>query len=276
MELQVSVSEKFTLNAGRVKTEANLLTIEPPERPLFDQLCSWLDKCSPPTVGFNHWVFAIGATALCLRWGTYLSVLMDRSKPVDPQAKRLTRSMISQSEMKRINIEASNNLARLLYLWHQDEAAYFDKLRRAYEWLPMPQQRVKRNLESLEWLLSFLINFHELVPTNTLPPLTHPYRTLANTIINLAYRNGAIEGIHAGHGTSFSLTHRRFTDRQARKVIRQSAESLSPFVSDFPLWEDNMMQLPAWPGRIACLPSSSLYPHYWSLTESSSQVQFKF
>lgn len=30
--------------------------------------------------------------------------------------------------------------------------------------------------------------------------------------------------------------------------------------------------MPPWPERSACLPSSSLYPHYWSLTESSSQL----
>jgi hypothetical protein len=67
-------------------------------------------------------------------------------------------------------------------------------------------------------------------------PLTHPYHTLANTIVNMVYRNGAIENIHAGKGVLLSLTHRRFTDSQSRKVIRQSAESLSPFVCDFPLW----------------------------------------
>jgi hypothetical protein len=139
----------------------------------------------------------------------------------------------------------------------------------------MPQQRVKRNFKSAEWLFSYLVNFHNMQKIDTLPPLTQPYRTLANTIINMAYRNGAIENIHAGKGVLLSLTHCRFTDRQAGKVIRQSAESLSPFVCDFPLWVDGLMQLPPWPERLACLPSSSLYPHEWSLTESSAQVQFK-
>ena len=94
MELQVAVSGEFTLSAGRIATEADLLTIEPPETSVFDQLCAWLDQCPPPTAGFNHWVLALGATALCLRWGTYLAVLMDKTKPVDPQAKHLTISMI--------------------------------------------------------------------------------------------------------------------------------------------------------------------------------------
>lgn len=275
MELKVPVSEDFSLLAGTVEQEAELITIHPPEESIFDQLCIWLDQRPSPTIGFNHWVLSIGATALCLRWGTYLAVLMDRAKPIDPRAKHSTTSMISQDEMKRINIEASSNLAHLLHQWHHDESAYFDRLRRAYEWLPMPQQRVKRNFQSVEWLFSYLINFHKLAPKDSLTPVTQPYRTLANTIIKLTYRNGAIENIHAGSGATFSLNHRRFADRQARKVIRQSAESLSPFVSDFPLWVDNLIQLPPWPERLACLPLSRLYPHYWSLTKSSSKVQFK-
>jgi hypothetical protein len=197
---------------------------------------------------------------------------MDKTKPVDPQAKHLTTSMISQDEMRRINIEASSNLAHLLRLWHQDEDAYFIRLRHAYEWLPMPQRRVKRNFEPLEALLGFLISAHELLPADGLTAVSHPYRMLANTIVNLTFRNGLIEDIHAGRGTTFSLNHRRFTDRQARQVIRHTAECLSPFVSDFPLWDDHLMRLPPWPERLDGLPVSRWYPHDWSLTETSMNI----
>lgn len=275
MDLEVTVSENFTLSAGKVVVEGNLRIIHPPEESLFDQLCAWLDQCPAPTVGFNHWVFAIGATALCLRWGTYLAVLMDETKPIDPRAKLQTTSMISQDEMKRINIEASSNLAHLLRLWHEDEAAYFDRLRRAYEWLPMPQQRVKRNLETLELLLGFLIGVHKISDVNELTAVPHPYRTLANTIINLVYRNGPIEDIHAGRGYTFSLDHRRFTDMQARSIIRHTAESLNPFVTDFPLWHNHLIRLPPWPESVAGLSSYLWYPGDWSLTETSSQTQFR-
>ena len=91
---------------------------------------------------------------------------------------------------------------------------------------------------------------HELLSANDLTAVSHPYRTLANTIINLTYRNGPIEDIHAGRGTTFSLNHRRFTDRQARQVIRHTAESLSPFVSDFPLWDNYLTRLSPWPERV--------------------------
>ena len=182
--------------------------------------------------------------------------------------------MISQDEMKRINIEASSNLAHLLQLWHEDEAAYFDLLRRAYEWLPMPQQRVKRNLGPLESLWGFLIGVQEISSVNERTAVPLPYRTVANTIINLVYRNGPIEEIHAGRGHTFSLDHRRFTDRQARSIIRDTAESLNLFVIDFPLWNNRLMRLPPWPKSVARLSSCLWYPSEWSLTESSSEIQF--
>lgn len=274
MILEIPVSEHFALSVGTVVAERNLQIIYPPEQSIFDQLCAWLDQCPAPTVGFNHWVFAIGATALCLRWGTYLAVLMDETKPIDPRVKRQATSMISQEEMKRINIEASSNLAHLLQLWHEDETAYFDLLRRAYEWLPMPQQRVNRNLESVESVLGFLIGVQDMLAVNERTAVSHPYRIIANTLINLVYRNGPIEDVHAGQGNTFSLDHRRFSDRQARLVIRHTAESLNPFVTNFPLWNNRLLCSSRWPETIAPLSSYLWYPHDWSLTESSSQIQF--
>jgi hypothetical protein len=54
--------------------------------------------------------------------------------------------------MKRINIEASGNLSHLLRLRHRAEDAFLVRLRRAYEWLPMPQRRVRRNWEPVRSL----------------------------------------------------------------------------------------------------------------------------
>jgi hypothetical protein len=144
MNLDVDMSESLTLRAGLVSKGNDRLLIIPPDQSMFDQLYAWLHQRPVPTVGFNYWVLGIGATALCLRWGTYLAVLMDCTKPIDPRAREPLTSMISEQEMKRINIEASSNLARLLRMWYEDEDKCFDTLRRAYEWLPMPQRRVKR------------------------------------------------------------------------------------------------------------------------------------
>lgn len=279
MELIVTVSEDLSLNAGAVSVQADALCIHPPERLLFDQLCAWLDQCPRPTTGFNHWILGIGATALCLRWGTYLAVLMDEAKPIDPRAEQPTTSMISDEEMRRINIEASSNLARLLRLRYQNEDAFFDRLRCAYEWLPMPQRRVKRNWEPLQTILGTLVGIHQakeiMLPESAQTAVSHPYRTLANAITHLAYRNGPIEVSHAGREPAYSLNHRRFTDRQARQIIRFTAERLSPFVSAIPLWDKSLLNMPPWPERMARLPAWRQYPHDWSFTELSSWIRLK-
>jgi hypothetical protein len=279
MELIVTVSENLSLNAGTVSVQADTLCIHPPERPLFDQLCAWLDQCSPPTTGFNHWILGIGATALCLRWGTYLAVVMDETKPIDPRARQPATSMISDEEMRRINVEASCNLARLLQMRHQDEGAFFDRLRRAYEWLPMPQRRVKRNWEPFQTILGTLVGTHQAdditLPESTQTAVSHPYRALANAIIHFAYRNGPIENSHAGREPAYSLNHRRFTNRQAQQIIRFTAKRLSPFVSAIPLWSEELGDIPPWPERMAALPEFRQYPRTWSFTESSSRIHLK-
>lgn len=279
MDLTVAVSEQLSLHAGTVTTEADTYCIHPPEPSLYDQLCAWLDQCPRPTTGFHHWVLGIGATALCLRWGSYLAVLMDEAKPIDPRAKQGTASLISNEEMRRINIEASSNLARLLQLWHQDERAFFDRLRRAYEWLPMPQQRVRRNWAPLNMILGTLVGLHRtqdvMLSASVQAAVSHPYRALANAIIHFAYRNGPIESLHAGREPAYPLSRRRMTTGQARHVIRSTTERLSPFVSAIPLWDAPLGELPPWPARIALLPAFRQYPGNWSFTESSSTVRLK-
>lgn len=299
MKLIATVSEHCFLDASTVTTRGDMIHIHPPERPLFDQLCTWLDQCPPPTAGFNHWVLGIGATALCLRWGdpsaslrASLAILMDEAKPVDLRAKQPANSMISNEEMKRINIEASSNLARLLHLRHQDEDDFFDRLRRAYEWLPMPQRRVKRNWDPLERILGFMVQSKGVLPpASAQTAVSHPYRTLANVIIHFAYRNGPIESSHGGREPAYSLNHRRFTDRQARSIIRSTAEDLSPFISAVPLWDEGLGKMPplrlhsepapswprgqAWPERTARLLIWRQYPHHWSFTESGSRIRLK-
>jgi hypothetical protein len=86
-------------------------------------------------------MIGIGATALCLRWGTWLAVLLDEFKPVDPRAADAEISMISDSEMKRINLEFCANLTRLLRLLHEDRDSCKHLLWLASDHLAMPQVR---------------------------------------------------------------------------------------------------------------------------------------
>jgi hypothetical protein len=76
--------------------------------------------------------------------------------------------------------------------------------------------------------------------TKDWPYFRHPLPLTSKIFL----RKGSIEHIHAGRGHTFSLDHRRFTDRQAQSVIRHTAESLNPFVTDFPLWDKRLTRLP--------------------------------
>lgn len=266
--LWVPVVDDFRLNAGEIDQRQDRLSIRPPKEPLFGQLCAWLGEQPDPAIGYPAWALGIGATALCLRWGTYLCVLLDESKPVDPRAADSTVSMIDDQEMMRINLEASANLARLLVRLHTDEVAAWDLLRRAYAYLPMPQRRVARNTEACEQILSSLTAFYRRLPASPLPE--YPYRTLANAIINLAYRNGPIEAIHAGRVEDHPLESRRMTSRQAGRVMRFTAERLAGIIGACPFWDERFSSLPAWPRRVAGLSSAFFYPRAWSLTQENA------
>ncbi len=103
-DLLIPVTPEFALHAGSVTSQDGWLHIIPPTHSLFDQLRRWLAEQEPVSVDSDHWVLGIGATALCLRWGSYLAVLMDEHKRVDPRASRPGVSLISDEEMRRINI----------------------------------------------------------------------------------------------------------------------------------------------------------------------------
>lgn len=281
MDLVVEVVEPLCLNAGKVSQDGDSCLIHPPEQTLFDQLCKWLDQLPPSKLRWNHWALGIGSVALCLRWGTYLAVLLDKSRSVDQRAKNESFSMISDHEMRRINIEASSNFARLLQLRHVDEMKFMDLVLRAYDWLPMPQRRVKRNGEvaALIWASIFAHSNSEVTERST-TAIENPYRAWANTIVSLTYRNGPIEDIHAGSEAAYSLSSRRLTTKQEREILRFTSERVSAVLAMPPLWNDKISlshnelpELLPWPQRLRGLPFTLFYPFDWSFTESSSTIR---
>ena len=280
MNLIIPVTPKLSLRAGAITSQGDRLIITPPAQTLFDQLCAWLDQCPPPTAGFNHWVLGIGATGLCLRWGSYLAVLLDESKPVALHARQSTgsASMISDDEMCRINIEAASNLARLLQLLQTDEDAFFRLLRAAYTWLPMPQRRLPRHQATLDTLLRALSIPPESPVLQKLSPLVktavaHPHRALANLLINVTYRNGPIENLHAGKTPAYPLDKRRGTSREAGKIIRFTAERLGAVVSTLPVWHESLQEMLPWPEGIGRIVAACDYPRNWSFTEANAPIE---
>jgi hypothetical protein len=84
-----------------------------------------------------------------LAWGTCLAVLLDEHKPPDPRVGSAETSMITDSEMKRINLEFSSNLARLIRMLHEDEAGCYRLLHLARQHLAMPRLHGRQCAEPL-------------------------------------------------------------------------------------------------------------------------------
>jgi hypothetical protein len=104
----VPLTSSLTSEDGSFCEGGDAITILPPSVAMFDQLANWLSRQTEPDPGgFCTELIGIGATALCLRWGTYLAILLDEHKPLDPRIGSAEISMISDPEMKRINFEFS-------------------------------------------------------------------------------------------------------------------------------------------------------------------------
>jgi len=85
-----------------------------------------------------------------LSWGTYLAVLLDEHKPLDPRIGSAEISMISDPEMKRINLEFLANPARLINTLREDERGCYRLLQLAHQYLAMPRYRPGRCAELLD------------------------------------------------------------------------------------------------------------------------------
>ena len=131
--LQVVVSDELTLDAGRweeINGETRRRVIYPPTPTMFEQVMAYLERVADSQPdryeGLSIGREAVAATAICLRWGSYLAVLLDHTKPVfdcvqDPDCSRIT-----DSEMARINIEASAALEQWIELMRRDPRAERD------------------------------------------------------------------------------------------------------------------------------------------------------
>jgi hypothetical protein len=69
--------------------EGNSINLYPPAVALFDQISEWRLMPAAPSgpTRPDLQIIGIRAAALCMRWGTYLAVLLDESKPLNPRTQ---------------------------------------------------------------------------------------------------------------------------------------------------------------------------------------------
>jgi len=147
--LLVRVNDDLVLDAGTREMIRGALgrevVVHPPATTLFHQVLTYLHEMPDPPERLPG-TFAeregVAATAVSLRWGSYLAVLVDHDKPVWPETKSPTTSRISDDEMARINIEASAALAEWIDIYRAESGGpgYQQLVDRAVAYLPMPRK----------------------------------------------------------------------------------------------------------------------------------------
>jgi hypothetical protein len=289
--LTIRVNDELMLDAGTCEEVAGTggpeLLIRPPRTTLFRQVLAYLRKKPDPTTkvsGSTSEREGVAACAMTLRWGSFLSVLLDREKSVWSEVKAATTSRISDEEMARINIEASSALAEWVDLFRTDQnhRLYFKLVDRAVCYLPMPKRKPKINFSE------FLALANPEISAKLLEACEAGYlerartdaerfasRIFANALTNHAWRNGPVEGIHGGQFRGYPLDQRRVTPGEERELMVFASERLAigmrvcrQFSAEQPprAWSEQVVPY-------ALAEMLLITPSRWTLTESSRQVR---
>jgi hypothetical protein len=294
-----TLSDTLTLDAGSVLETADGVTILPPAIPMIDQLLAYLDGRPQHDHDIQIRHQAVGCTALCVRWGTYLATLTDANAPLHPdlvgrgEQHSQRYSFISDAEMRRLNIEVSANLARLVHLYRErGRFALYALVAKAHSYLPMPQQSVPKDAGATAQIYGALragagilraaqgeTGTAQALPLPRLIPERDADRFLCNVLTAHAWRNTTIEEIHAGTRPAheLQLSQRRCTPATERRLLREVSAKLGSILFAFDdLFDASSPRdgLAAWP-QTASAFASTLYSGWatgWSLTEVSSPI----
>jgi hypothetical protein len=289
--VRVRVNDELVLDAGCCVEDRGsngaVHIIEPPRTTLFHQVLAYLnEKPDPVKLPSGSMVSreGVATAAVTLRWGSYLAVLLDRDKPLWSEVRSPDTSRMGDGEMARINIEASAALAEWIDIYRAERGGrrYEQLVNRAVAYLPMPKKRTK--LLVTEFLAfaqpELAAEFVELAdPVRRARARQdveqHASRVFANALLNTAWRNGPVEGIHAGHFRGNPMDHRRMTPVEERELMAFACERLALGMT---VCLRFTMERSGRPWREQVLPYALadlflITPSCWTLTESSREVR---
>lgn len=240
--LTIKVNDHCTLDAGCWQECLNeeqkpFRLIFPPLTTMYHQLLSYLETATtdwkiPPKSQLHFGEVALATVAVCIRWGSYFTVLVNDDTPQWALADHGAVSCLDDSEMARINIEASAALAEWMSLIHSDPSRFRVLTKAAVQLLPSSVSPPHGSTSSHHFRALSRINSQqarqslmqalardvgsEWVEQEQARVLTNPVRALANGILHRHWRNGsAIETLHAGSlAPARPLTQRRPRDMQ--------------------------------------------------------------
>ncbi len=289
-KLSVRVNEELVLDAGTyedIQGETGpARVIHPPETTLFHQLLAYLrDKPDPQktTSDMSAGREGVAATALILRWGSYLGILLDHDKPEWSEIGSEDASRISDSEMARINIEASAALSEWIDLFREDMGglAYEQLVTRAIAYLPMPMTTSKPKITEFcalaepELAARFVKASNQSYLDHARADVAqNASRVFANALTNVAWRNGPVENIHSGKFRGFPIDRRRMSLSEERTLMSFTSDRLALGMM---VCRQFLMEEPRRPWTEQVLPYDladqfSITPLGWTLTETSRDV----
>ena len=286
MNLRLRVNDELELDAGTTETpSATEIVIHAPNVTLFHQVLTYLRAKSDPAVpaaGPTAEQEGLAAAAVAFRWGSYLAVLADSAKPVWAEARSPETSRIHDTEMARINVEASAALAEWVDVSREDRGVYEKLVGRALAYLPLPKLRPRPQGSKLAILA--LPDVAAKMTQGTDPDRlgrvradaeSHPSRLFANALVNTAWRNGPIENVHAGTFHGYPLDHRRMTTAEESAVLSFAADSLT---TGMEVCQQLTLERPARSWSEQVLPyglagTMLITPTGWTLTEATREVR---
>jgi len=291
--LQVNVNDELVLDAGICEEIAEPkglgYLIRPPKTTLFHQVLAYLDqKPDPdkPPPGRMVGREGVAAAAICLRWGSYLAVLLDNGKPLWSEVRSPKVSRISDEEMARINIEASAAAAEWIDLYRCDPTGsrYQQLVNRAVAYLPMPKKISKLKVTEFAALstpeTAVQVVQVQAADSSRLARVRgnielHPSRVLSNALLNCAWRNGPVEDIHAGGFRGYPIDRRRVSPAEERELMVFASERLALGMT---VCRRFAMERPVRPWPEQVLPYGLaefllITPSGWTLTETSREVR---
>jgi hypothetical protein len=255
------------IDAGTIiqHDEDQSFRIEPPPVLMFDQLLSLFEGKSG-RVDSNQQderTTLMGIAALIMH-GSYFCILVPQGLSLHPKARQ-GYSMITDGEMKRLNIEMSAVIARLIQLRYQHKEEFFSLIWAATRLFPY-----KLNHSIRPSRPGGILNAYTQIPLEEKNTTNITYeracRIAANVLVYEGIRNSKLEDIHSGKFTPLDFNHRRMTVRQEQGLFNRIAEQVGQFFLD-PI-------LPGWPKSIAGLDRlTGYYPIGWSLTKNTALVE---
>jgi hypothetical protein len=287
--LAVRVNDELVLDAGSLETvegpSGPTRVVRPAPTTLFHQVIAYLKAKPPPRgrlAGTALGQEGVAAAAVALRWGSYLAVLADRGKPLWRAVRDPSLSRISDDEMARINIEASAAMAEWIDILRADPWDHARLVERATSYLPMPRRTSRASPRPFQALASpeMARRLEQAVDPGLLAKARadvehHPSRVLANALVNVAWRNGPVEDIHAGVAGDYPLDRRRLTPAEVRALLGFSADGLALGMA---VCRQLAMERPPrpWPEQVLPYRLATMMlvtPSGWTLTEASFEVR---